>query len=183
MNKGNSMTKTILSLALLSSLSLHAEGLYAGLDFEAGSGTHEISVDDVTVAESDSLSSSSFGLHVGYKITPQGSVELSYGALSLEDDDITRIGLDYIHSFPIGLLKPYIGLGLATNSLSDSNIETGLGGRIRAGAYYPIMPNLDLGAEFNYNYISWESETDDLGQEWELSSSYYGLGFNVNYKF
>jgi len=177
------MKKQLIAMAILSTLSLHAEGVYVGLDFEAGSGTHEISVDSVAIAESDSLSSSSFGLHVGYQITPQGSVELSYGALSLEDDDVTRIGLDYIHSFPMGSLKPYVGLGLATNSMSDSNIETGLGGRIRAGAYYEIIPNLDLGAEFNYNYISWASETDNLGQEWELSTSYLGLGVNLNYKF
>jgi hypothetical protein len=177
------MTKTILSLALLSSLSLHAEGFYAGVDFQAGSGKHEITVDDVAVANSDSISVSSLGVHVGYTIIPNGSVELSYGALSLEDDDVTRIGVDYIQTFPIGALSPYAGVGLATNSMSDANIETGLGGRLRFGAYYEIMPNLNLGAELNYNYISWKSETDNLGQDWELSSSYYGLGFNVNYKF
>jgi len=177
------MKKTILSLALLSSLSLHAEGFYAGLDFQAGSGTHEITVDDVAVAESDSLSASSVGLHVGYTIIPNGSIELSYGALSLEDDDVTRIGIDYVHAFPMGAFSPYAGLGLATNSMSDADIETGVGGRLRLGAYYEIMPNLNLGAELNYNYIAWESETDNLGQEWELSSSYYGLGLNLNYKF
>ncbi|SFV61393.1 hypothetical protein MNB_SV-14-594 [hydrothermal vent metagenome] len=177
------MKKQLITIAILSSLSLHAEGFYAGLDFEAGSGKHEISVDNVAVAQSDSISASSFGLHVGYQVIPNGSVELSYGALSLEDDDVTRIGIDYIHSFPVGSLKPYVGIGLATNSMSDANVETGLGGRIRAGAYYEIMPNLDLGAEFNYNYISWESETDSYGQDWELSTSYYGLGVNLNYKF
>jgi len=178
------MKKQLITMAILSSLTLQAEGFYAGLDFEAGSGKHEISVDNVAVAESDSLSASSFGLHVGYQVIPNGSVELSYGALSLEDDDVTRIGLDYIHSFPLSsALKPYVGLGLSTNSMSDSNVETGLGGRLRAGIYYEIIPNLDLGAEFNYNYISWESETDGYGQEWELSTSYYGLGFNLNYKF
>ena len=177
------MTKTILSLALLTSISLHAEGFYAGLDFEAGSGTHEITVDDVTEAKSDSLSTSSVGIHVGYTLIPNGSVELSYGALSLEDDDVTRIGIDYIHTFPMGSFSPYAGLGLATNSLADSTIETGLGGRLRLGAYYEIVPNLNLGAEFNYNYISWESETDYLGRDWELSSSYYGFGLNLNYKF
>jgi len=177
------MKKQILTLAILSSLSLHAEGFYAGLDFEGGSGTHEISVDDIAVSESDSLSASSFGLHVGYQMISNGSLELSYGALRLEDDDISRIGLDYIHSFPMGSLKPYVGLGLSMNSMSDSNVETGFGGRIRVGAYYEIMPNLDLGAELNYNYISWENETDAIGREWELSTSYYGLGLNINYKF
>ncbi|SFV70180.1 hypothetical protein MNB_SV-13-517 [hydrothermal vent metagenome] len=177
------MKKQLITMAILSSLSLNAEGFYAGLDFEVGSGTHEISVDNVPRAESDSLSASSFGLHVGYQVIPNGSVELSYGALSLEDDDVTRIGADYIQSFPMGSLKPYAGIGLSTNSMSDANIKTGFGGRLRAGAYYEIMSNLDLGAEFNYNYISWESETDSLGREWELSTSYYGLGVNLNYKF
>jgi hypothetical protein len=175
--------KRILSLIILSSLSLHAEGFYAGLDFEAGSGTHEITVDDKAYAESDTLSTSSFGLHVGYTIIPNGSLELSYGALSLEDDDVTRVGLDYIHAFPMGAFSPYAGLGLSTNSMSDADIETGIGGRIRLGAYYEVMPNLNLGAELNYNYIAWESETDGYGREWELSTSYYGLGLNVNYKF
>jgi hypothetical protein len=177
------MKKQLITMAILSGLSLHAGGIYAGLDFEGGSGTHEITVDSIAVANSDSISTSSFGLHVGYQVTQKGSVELSYGALSLEDDDVTRIGVDYIHTFPMGSIKPYVGLGLSTNSMSDTNVETGLGGRLRLGAFYEIMPNLDLGAELNYNYISWESETDYLGQEWELSSSYYGLGFNVNYKF
>ena len=177
------MKKQLITMAILSSLTLHAEGFYAGLDFEAGSGTHEISIDNVAVAESDSLSTSLFGLHVGYQIIPNGSLELSFGALSLEDDDISRLGLDYIHSFPLGSIKPYIGLGLSTNSMSDSEVETGLGGRLRAGAYYEIMPNLDLGAELNYNYIAWESATDIYGREWELTSSYLGLGFNLNYKF
>jgi len=178
------MTKTILSLALLTSLSLHAKGFYTGLDFEAGSGKHELTVNDVAIANSDSISASSFGLHLGYGIGKKGSVELSYGALSLEDDDVTRIGVDYIHTFPMGsAIKPYAGLGLSTNSMSDENVETGLGGRLRVGAYFEIMPSLDLGAEVNYNYISWETETDALGREWELSSSYYGLGINLNYKF
>ena len=177
------MKKQLITMAILSSLSLHAQGIYAGLDFEAGSGTHEITLNDVTVGETDSISTSSFGLHIGYGLTENGSIELSYGALSLEDNDVTRIGVDYIHAFPLGSsLKPYAGIGLSTNSMSDSNVETGLGGRLRVGAYYTIMPNLDLGAEINYNTISWESETDYLG-EWELSSSYYGLGVNLNYKF
>lgn len=178
------MKKKLLVIATLSSLSLHAEGLYVGLDLGAGSGTHEITVDNVAVAESDSLSASSLGLHIGYGMTENSNIELSYGALSLEDDDVTTVGIDYIYSFPIGnSLKPYIGLGLSTNSIADSNIETGIGGRLRAGAYYAIMPNLDLGAELNYNYISWENETDSLGRDWELSTSYYGLGLNLNYKF
>ena len=177
------MRKRILCLAVLSSLSLQAEGFYAGLDFEAGSGTHEITVNDTAVAESDTLSTSSFGLHVGYTIIPNGSLELSYGALTLEDDDVTKIGVDYIHAFPIGSLSPYAGLGLSTNSMSDAEIETGIGARIRLGAYYEVMPNLNIGAELNYNYIAWESETDGYGREWELSSSYYGLGLNLNYKF
>jgi len=123
-------------------------------------------------------------IHVGYGMTENSNIELSYGALSLEDDDVTTVGIDYIYSFPIGnSLKPYIGLGLSTNSIADSNIETGIGGRLRAGAYYTIMPNLDLGAELNYNYISWENETDSLGRDWELNTSYYGLGLNLNYKF
>ena len=170
-------------MAILTSLSLHAQGIYAGLDFEAGSGTHEVTLNDVAVAESDSISTSAFGLHVGYGLTGNGSIELSYSALSLEDDDVTRIGVDYIHTFPLGSsLKPYAGIGLSTNSMSDANVETGLGGRLRVGAYYTIIPNLDLGAEINYNTISWENETDNLG-EWGLSSSYYGLGVNLNYKF
>jgi opacity protein-like surface antigen len=104
----------------------------------------------------------------------------------LEDDDVTRIGIDYIHTFPLSSsLKPYAGIGLSTNSVSsdDTNLETGLGGRLRVGAYYTIIPNLDLGAEINYNTVSWENETDNLGREWEFSSSYYGLGVNLNYKF
>jgi len=178
------MRKEILSLVILSGLSLQAEGLYTGLDFQAGSGKHELTIDDVVVSNSDSLSASSFGLHVGYEIIPNGSIELSYGALSLEDDDITKIGLDFLQKFPVSsALSPYVGLGVSTNSISDSNVETGLGARLRLGAYYEIIPNLDIGAEVNYNYISWESATDYLGREWELSSSYYGLGLNVNYKF
>ena len=178
------MKKQLITMTILSSLSLWAENFYIGVDIAGGSGTHELSVDDVTVAESDSLSASSFALHVGYQVIPNGSIELSVGALSLEDDDVTRIGLDYIHSFPMGSsLKPYAGIGLSSNSMSGSNVETGLGGKLRAGAYYEIMPNLDLGAELNYNYISWESETDYLGREWELSTSYFGVGLNLNYRF
>ena len=182
--KGNKMKKTILSLALLSSLSLHAGGFYAGVDSEAGSGKHEITRDGVAIAQSDSVSTSSFGLHVGYVLSPEGSVELSYGALGIDDDDVTRIGVDYIRTFPMGSsIKPYAGIGLSTNSMSDENIETGLGGRLRLGAYYEIIPSLDLGAEVNFNYISWETETDALGHEFELSSTYYGLGLNLNYRF
>lgn len=177
------MKKQFLYVAMLSSLSLHAEGIYAGLDLEGGSGTHEISLNDVALATSDSLSSSSYGIHIGYGLSDNGNIELSYGGLTLEDDDVTRFGLDYIHTFSKNsALKPYAGLGLSSNSMSDSNIETGFGGRLRAGVYYELMSNLDLGGELNYNYISWESETDSSG-EWELSTSYYGLALNINYRF
>jgi outer membrane protein assembly factor BamA len=177
------MKKQILSLVVLSTLA-YSENFYGGVDLGVGSGTHSLEVDGTEIAESDSLSTSSFGLHVGYKLTENGSIEASYQALSLEDDDATTFGIDYIHSFgQRGSIKPYVGLGLSTNSLDDSTIETGLGARLRGGIYYELMPKLDIGAELNYNYISWETETDYLGRDWTLSSSYFGLGLNLNYTF
>ena len=178
------MKKQIVYLVILGSLSsLNAGDFYAGLDFEAGTGEHSISVDDVEVAESEDLSTSSYGLHVGYMLGELGNIELSYGGLKLEDDDVTRIGIDYIRTLKISSFEPYIGVGLSTNSMSDSDVETGIGGRLRVGTYFEVMPNLDMGAELNFNYIKWEDETDAYGRKWELSSIYYGLGLNMNYKF
>lgn len=178
------MKKTIFSLAVISSLSLQAGDFYAGGDIDFGTGTHELSIDGTTVAESNTLSSSSFGIHGGYMLTDKGSIEVSLAAVDLDGDSVTRLGVDYLHRFDaISNFTPYVAVGLSANSLSNSNVETGIGGRLRAGATYALTPKIDVGAELNYNYIGWETATDYLGRDWSLSSSYYGIGVNANYKF
>ena len=176
-------------LAIVGSLSVaHAEsGIYGGLDATVGTGTHSITRDGTVVAESDSLTSSSYGLHAGYILSESGRVELSFSGINLEDDNIKSVGADYLYTLGgKSSFKPYIGAGVSYNSLDTGNSTesfTGTGLRVRLGSYFELLPNVELGAELNYNYINWENTTDSLGRDWTLSSSYYGVGVNLNFKF
>ena len=178
------MIKQLICVSILSSVALQAEGFYAGLNWDKGTGTHELTLDGNTLDSKDNVSMSSVGIHVGYMLSINESVELSYGTLDMDNEDVTRFGVDYIHRFDNdSLFIPYAGIGLAMNNLKGSTVEDGFAGRLRGGVYYEIIPNLEVGGEINYNYISWKTTTDVYGRDWSLSTSYYGIGLNVNYKF
>ncbi len=165
---------------------------YGGIDVDLGKGSTEMKNLGQTVT--DDFSQTAFGIHGGYNLNINSQIEISFKSLNFdfdegEDTDGTQLGVDYIYSFDkISILKPYIGAGVSVNSLdieiSNKDTVDGVGLKLRGGIYYILTPQVDIGVELNYSYIGWEDlkilENDSI---LESSSSFYGLGLNLNYKF
>lgn len=176
---------------VLGSVSLNAGG-YVGVGYAIGAGNHSIEVDGIEADDGDTGSYSGYDIHAGFITSGNNRIELSYNSLSL-GDDVTAYGLDYIHTLGKSGFVPYIGGGLSYTSMDEVQFTNGdsfngIGFRMRAGAFIEINKNLEAGIEINYNRISWEtieaySYYDSKIHDIDLSTSFYGLGFNVNYKF
>jgi len=194
------MKKIVTGLVLLSlgsSMAL-AGDYYGGVNLDFGKGGFEYK--NIIRTRDYDFSQTSLGVHGGYNLNRNSKIELSFKSLTfdfkesgLKDEDGTQFGVDYIYTFTTlskNKLTPYLGIGLTSNTkdaniigFSEDSID-GFGLKLRGGAYYSATPHIDIGVEINYNNISW----DDLKYQsndsiLEISSSFYGLGLSVNYKF
>ena len=181
---------SLLTASLLSSTAL-AGDFYMGLDFDAGKGSTEQKNLGNTITYD--FSTTEFGLHGGYYFNENSKIRISFKKINFnfdegEDRDGNKLGVDYIYLFNLSKVKPYLGLGLSTNRLnvkiSNSDSIDGIGATVRGGVAYPLTSNLEIGAELNYNYITWE-DLQYLADEstLESTSQFFGLGLNINYKF
>jgi len=191
------VVRGIIVLSLVSSI-VSAGDYYGGVDFGFGKGSEEWKQTGTTTTNFD-FSNTAYGLHVGYKFSENSMIESSFKLLTfdfkesrLPDEDGTQFGVDYLYTFNNieEKLKPYLGIGLTSNTkditiqnLNENSID-GLGVKLRGGVYYSLTPKLDLGVEFNYNFISWAEVKDTRDNSiLDISSTFYGLGLNANYKF
>jgi len=192
--KGIKMKKIVAGLVLLSlgsSMAL-AGDYYGGVDFDFGKGSTEAKSSGITLDKD--FTQTAFGVHGGYYLNSNSKVEISFKSLNWDNDkdndtDGTQLGVDYLYELnEVSKVKPYVGVGLSMNSLdiklSNKDTIDGVGFKLRGGVYYSLTPKLYLGAELNYNYIGWEDLKNTRNDSTlESSSSFYGLGLNVNFKF
>ena len=179
----------LLVLATLTSTAL-AGDYYGGVDIATGKGSRELK--SLGNTQNDDFTLTAFGIHGGYLLDMNSRVELSFGSQKFAFDNVnrdgTQFGVDYIYTFDeVSKLKPYIGVGLSINSLdiklANSDTLDGNGLKLRVGSYYALTPQLDIGAELNYNFIQWSDIKFPDDSILESSSNFYGLGLNANYKF
>jgi len=193
------MKKILTSLVAVSLFSSMASAgdYYGGVDFGFGKGSKEWKQTSTTT--NFDFSNTAYGLHVGYKLSESSMLESSFKLLTFDfkesrftNEDGTQFGVDYIYTFNNieEKLKPYLGIGLTSNTkdiniqgLNENSID-GLGVKLRGGVYYSLTPKLDLGVELNYNFISWAEVKNTIDNSTlDISSTFYGLGLNANYKF
>ena len=193
------MKKIVTGLVLLSlgsSMAL-AGDYYGGVNLDFGKGGEEWIENGTTKYD---FSNTSYGLHLGYNLNKNSMVELSFKSLTfdfknnnLSDEDGTQFGIDYLYAFDTTSelkIKPYLGIGLNVNSkdisvegLNEDSID-GFGLKIRVGGRYSLTPKLDLGVDLNYNMIGWQDlQNNNTDSTAELSTRFYALGLNINYKF
>ena len=189
------VVRGIIVLSLISSMA-SAGDYYGGVDFGFGKGSEEWKLNGTTDFD---FSNTAYGLHVGYNLNENSMIEVSFKSLTfdfkksgIKDEDGTQLGVDYLYIFNNieEKVKPYLGLGLtySTKDIEIRNLNentiTGIGLKLRGGVYYSLTPKLDLGVELNYNSVMWdEVEFQGNNTNLEMSSNFYGLGLNANYKF
>ncbi|CAA6810474.1 MAG: Unknown protein [uncultured Sulfurovum sp.] len=182
---------SLVTVSLLSSIAM-AGDYYGGVDFGFGKGSS--SIKSGILSQDDDFSITIFGIHGGYNLDLNSKLEVSFKSLNFDfddggDTDGHQFGVDYIYVLDeVSKLKPYLGAGISVNSLdvkiANSDTIDGLGFKLRAGTYYALSPQLDIGAELNYTYVGWDDlKHKDTNEIIESSSNFYGLGLNVNYKF
>jgi len=188
------MKNTVTALLLINSMAL-AGDYYGGVDFNFGKGSEKWKQNNTINYD---FTNTAYGLHMGYNLNQNSMIEVSFKLLTfdfkengIKDDDGTQFGVDYLYTLnEVSKLKPYLGLGLtySTKDIDIANLNedtvTGIGFKLRGGAYYPLTPKLDLGIELNYNSVMWdEVEFQGNNTNLKMSSDFYGLGLNLNYKF
>ena len=189
------MKKIVTGLVLLSlgSSMVLAGDYYGGVNFGFGKGSTEQK--NLGISSDYDFEQTAFGVHGGYYLNLNSKIEISFKSLKFDfdkggdDTDGTQLGVDYLYELnEVSKLKPYFGGGLSFNSLdikiANSDTIDGIGLKLRGGVAYSLTSQLYLGAELNYNYIGWEDLKNTRNDSTlESSSSFYGLGLNVNYKF